>query len=392
MDAKVVGSNSMKILLVGNYTPDRQHSMQRFAAMLHEGLRAAGHEVRLLTPRPILNWKARNDDEHSPRFRTAGKWIAYADKFVAFPASLRRAVQAADVVHICDHSNAMYVAHMEGKPHVVTCHDLLAVRGALGESTDCPATATGRVLQRWILKSLRRAQMVACVSRATRGDLLRLAGKQMEKRSCVVPLGVASTMRPLAQKEAQERLNKVLGRSGRPFLLNVGSSLARKNRDGTLRIFKRISQQMDCDLVFAGEPLSAELKRLKTEIGLNGNVIEVPQPDDGTLEALYSGAFALLYPTKFEGFGWPALEAQQCGCPVISSDSTSLPEVVGEGGFLRDPEDEEGFALDTLKLADAGVREQLVERGFENVKRFTPERMVNSYIEIYRGLCAQNGN
>lgn len=382
----------MKVLLVGNYTPDRQRSMQRFAAMLYQGLRSAGHDAQLLNPEALLNWRARKGAEASSRLGKANKWVGYADKYIAFPASLRKAVEAADVVHVCDHSNAMYVTQAMGKPNLVTCHDLLAVRGALGESTDCPATATGRILQRWILKSLKRAQMVACVSAATRADLLRLAGKEMETRSCVVPLGVVPTMRRLAQGEAAHRLDKVLGYRGRPFLLNVGSSLARKNRDGTLRIFKKISQQMDCDLVFAGEPLSPELKKLKAEIGLNGNVIEVPQPDDDTLEALYNSAFALLYPTKFEGFGWPALEAQTCGCPVLSSASTSLPEVVGAGGFLRDPEDEDGFAQDALKLTDLKVRDELVERGFDNVRRFTPERMVNSYIEIYQRLCAQSGN
>ena len=96
---------------------------------------------------------------------------------------------------------------------------------------------------------------------------------------------------------------------------------------GALRIFKKVSERFDCDLIFAGEPLSDELKRVKKEIGLNGRVIEVPRPSDAMLEALYNRAFALLYPTKYEGFGWPAIEAQTCGCPVISSQSTSIPEV-----------------------------------------------------------------
>lgn len=314
------------------------------------------------------------------------------DKFVVFPTKLRRAAAWADVVHICDHSNAMYVAHLEGKPHVVTCHDLLAVRGALGEKTDCPATATGKILQGWILRSLQRAQLIACVSAATRADLLRLAGEQMQSKSCVVLLSIAPTMRRLTANEARERVAKLLGERRKPFLLNVGSSLTRKNRDGALRIFKKISERIDCDLVFAGEPLSPELRRLKSEIGLNGNVIEIAQPDDETLEALYSGAFALLYPTKFEGFGWPAIEAQMCGCPVVSSASTSIPEVVGDTALLRAPADENGFAEDVLKLTDRRTREQYVARGFENVKRFAPERMVSDYIEIYQRLCDRNGN
>jgi len=397
----------MKILLVGNYEPDRQHSMQRFAKMLHDGLSAAGHDARWIKPEPKLGRATLSSARRATGQTTSGglgsharraedsaalpnKWLGYLDKFILFPPKLRSAARWADVVHICDHSNAMYVAHLAGKPHVVTCHDLLAVRGALGEATDCPATSTGKILQRWILRSLRRAQMVACVSAATRADLLRLAGKEMESRSCVVMLGVAPTVHRVEADRVRERLKQHLGEITKPFLLNVGSSLARKNRDGALRIFKQVSQRLVCDLVFAGEPLSPELRRLKSEIGLNGNVIEVPQPDDETLQALYSGAFALLYPTKFEGFGWPAIEAQTCGCPVVTSASTSIPEVVGSAALLRAPEDEAGFAADVLKLTDARLREELVARGFENVKRFTPERMVNDYIEIYGKLCAGN--
>ena len=374
----------MKILLVGNYLSDRQQSMQRFAAMLREGLNARGHEVELLLPPPIFG--------RVKRPATVHKWLAYLDKYIVFPRMLRRAARRADVVHICDHSNAMYVRAIGDKPHVVTCHDLLAVRGALGDQTDCPASFTGRMLQRWILRSLKRAQMVACVSSATRADLLRLAGNDIAARSCVVMLGVAATLSRKNSKEADALLAGLPRAQGRPFLLNVGSNLQRKNRDGALRIFKKVSEKFDCDLIFAGEPLSDELKRVKKEIGLNGRVIEVARPTDAMLEALYNRAFALLYPTKYEGFGWPAIEAQTCGCPVLSSQSTSIPEVVGDSALLRAPEDEQGFATDVLRLTEGSLREQLIARGFENVKRFTPERMVNDYIELYQKVCTRSSN
>ena len=383
----------MKILLIANFLPDRQRSMQRFAVMLRDGLRAHGHKVRVIHPRPVLSRKLRIRVLTQSQKSFISKWLAYLDKFILFPRTLRRAVKWADVVHVCDHSNAMYVADLGGKPHLVTCHDLLAVRGALGENTDCPATLTGKILQHWILRSLRRASMVVCVSSATRADLLRLAGKQMEDRSCVVMPGVTPSMHPLTSEEAVRRLAEVpMAPGSRPFLLNVGSNLSRKNRDGTLRIFKKISRQFDCDLVFAGDPLSPELKQLKSDIGLNGNVLEVPHPSDATLEALYSHAFALLYPTKFEGFGWPAIEAQTCGCPVVASQSTSIPEVVGESALLRAPEDEEGFANAVLTLTDDDLRRQFITRGLENVKRFTVERMANDYIRIYQELCARNSS
>ena len=380
----------MKILLVANYLPDRQQSMQRFATMLRDGLRSCGHKVRVVHPRPVLSRRVGRGVPTTPGMAVLSKWLAYIDKFVLFPRTLRRAAKWADVVHICDHSNAMYVSELSRKPHLVTCHDLLAVRGALGENTDCPATFTGKILQRWILRSLRRAQMVVCVSSVTRSDLLRLA-PETEERSCVVLSGVTPNVHALSHEESARRLRENAASVGkRPFLLNVGSNLSRKNRDGALRIFKRVSQRFDCDLVFAGDPLSPELKQLKSEISLNGNVLEVPHPSDATLEALYSSAFALLYPTKFEGFGWPAIEAQLCGCPVVSSQSTSIPEVVGDAALLRAPDDEEGFATDVLTLTDENLRQRLIARGFQNVKRFTSERMVNDYLEIYQKLCAPN--
>lgn len=370
----------MNVLLVGNYLPDRQHSMLRFANLLREGLRQAGHEVRLIHPEPRFA-RAR-----------ANKWLAYVDKFLVFPRALRRQAQWADVVHICDHSNAMYVAHLERKPNVITCHDLLAVRGALGEATDCPASFTGKILQRWILRSLQRAQMIACVSSATRADLIRLAGEEVHQRSRLVLLGVSPTLHLAGDNRTRSRLEAIGVRADRPFLLNVGSNLARKNRDGALRIFGQVAQRLNCDLVLAGEPLSPELKQLKRSIGLNGNVIEVSQPDDATLQALYSHALALLYPTKFEGFGWPAIEAQSCGCPVVASKATSLPEVLGDSGLLRAPQDEAGFAQDVIQLADPQTRAHFVARGFENVKRFAPERMVNDYVQLYQEVCARSSN
>ncbi len=371
----------MKILLVGNYLPDRQESMQRFATMLRDGLGALGHEVQLLHPPSVFGG-----------FSVGGKWLAYIDKYILFWYGLRRAAKRSDVVHICDHSNAMYVAALAGQPHLVTCHDLLAVRGALGEQTDCPASLTGRLLQRWILRSLKRAQRVACVSTATHDDLLRLAGDRMAARSSVVMLGVAGTLGRKNRAEADALLAGLPREPGRPFLLNVGSNLRRKNREGALRIFKKVSERFDCDLIFAGEPLSDELKRVKKEIGLNGRVIEVPRPSDAMLEALYNRAFALLYPTKYEGFGWPAIEAQTCGCPVISSQSTSIPEVVGDSALLRPVEDEQGFATAVLSLTEGTLREQLIARGFENVKRFTPSRMVNDYLELYQKVCTRRSN
>src|SRR5215212_1108299 len=127
--------NEPMVLLLGNYPLDQQQSMQRFSAMMLDGLTARGIEAEVVAPRPVLG-----------NIRLLGrfvqKWLGYIDKYVFFPRELRRRVAAGpsqSLVHICDHSNAVYVKACRPAPVVVTCHDLLAVRGGLGEDTDCPA-------------------------------------------------------------------------------------------------------------------------------------------------------------------------------------------------------------------------------------------------------------
>src|SRR5881409_3777306 len=150
------------VLLIGNYPPDRQQSMRRFGTMMLQGLNNSGIAAKLIAPQARFG-----------KFRGAGsfvaKWLGYIDKFVLFPRQLQTALakEKPSVVHICDHSNAMYDGWIEHVPVVVTCHDLLAVRGALGEETNCPASPTGKILQRWILRGLRRASEVVCESQAS---------------------------------------------------------------------------------------------------------------------------------------------------------------------------------------------------------------------------------
>src|SRR5437667_12042318 len=190
------------VLLIGNYPLDRQQSMQRFGTMMLNGLNASGISAKLITPRPSFG-----------KFRGAGsfvaKWLGYIDKFVLFPRQLRASLtkERSSIVHICDHSNAMYGGSAAQTPVVVTCHDLLAVRGALGEETNCPASVTGRILQRWILRGLRRATFIACDSQATRDDALRLVRRDSASPKIeVVTLGLNYPYRKLSQTEASARL------------------------------------------------------------------------------------------------------------------------------------------------------------------------------------------
>lgn len=370
------------VLLIGNYEIDRQQSMQRFGNMMLEGLAAAGVAAELIKPRAVLG-----------NFSGAGsfvaKWLAYVDKFVLFPRQLRANLREKPaLVHICDHSNAMYAQHVRGIPVVVTCHDFLAVRGALGEETDTPASSTGRFLQRWIVAGLHRATALACVSRTTRDDAQRfIKPTNAQPQLHVIPLGLSYGFRQLERQEAEARLRGIAGlEADKPFVLHVGSNLRRKNREAILRIFARCRDQWPGQLVFAGEPLNDALSQQARELGIADRVVQVRAPSNEHLEALYNCAGAFLFPSRFEGFGWPIIEAQTCGCAVICSSTQPMGEIAGSGAMLREPADEEGFAHDLLRLLKPGAREEWSARALANAQRFTTARMISDYVALYRAL------
>jgi glycosyltransferase involved in cell wall biosynthesis len=373
------------VLLIGNSPADQQHSMQRFGAMMLTGLTNAEVHAELIRPAPILG-----------RFKLAGqliaKWLGYIDKFVLFRPRLKRALaKKPAVIHICDHSNAMYAPRFGNIPVVTTCHDLLAVRGALGEQTECPASATGRILQRWIRRSLGRADVIASISSATAADVERLiiCGKARPRHE-IVPLGLNYPYRQLALKVALERLSRIDNFNiDLPFVLHVGSNERRKNRDAVVRIFAMCKKKWNGRLVFAGDELNPGTQSLAKELGVSDRITQVQSPNSETLETLYNCALALLYPSRFEGFGWPIIEAQACGCPVICSNTGPLPEAAGEAGLFHDVNDESGFAADLLRLTDPTERQRWSEKSLWNAAGFSAEKMVARYIDIYRSLGAK---
>lgn len=372
------------ILLIGNYPLDRQQSMQRFALMMLAGLQNAGIPAELIQPSPFFG-----------RFRFAGsfvaKWLGYLDKFVLFRRQLvHKLRERPSVVHICDHSNAMYARFIRDVPVVVTCHDLLAVRGALGEDTGCPASLTGKFLQRWIVSGLRKAEVIVADSLATLDDAKRVVGQQHGRPKMEnVTLGLSYPFHKLPAAETRNRLSEVSTLNPQyPFVLHVGSNVAYKNRAGVLRIFAASGNQWNGRLVFAGEPLSDSLRSLGRSLGIADRIVELPGVSNELLEALYNGAVALLFPSSAEGFGWPIAEAQACGCPVLCVNRAPMNEVAGSAGLTHSLDDEAGFAADILRLTNPAERDLWSAKSLENAQRFSVTRMISEYGAVYRSLAA----
>ena len=372
----------MRIILIGNYRPDDQESMQRFAHMLAEGFGRAGLATEMWLPTVFFGKLARQTTFG------LGKWLGYLDKWVLFPLVLRwrsRGRAGAERrFHICDHSNAPYLRHLPAAQTGITCHDVLAIRGGLGHADAyVAASRLGRVLQTWILGSLRRAERLAAVSHFTLGQLHELA----------IPANPAADWRvihnafnarfwPMPAGQAAPLLRAAGLDPTQPFLLHVGSDLPRKNRALLLEMAAALGSRWAGLLCFAGAPPEPALLARADALGLRGRVVAVAGPAHDTLVALYSTCAAFVFPSYSEGFGWPVIEAQACGAPVLASSVAPMPEVSGGAARHADPDDAPAFAAAFLDVLAGPARPELVRAGLANCQRFAPAAMTAAYLDL----------
>lgn len=371
----------MKILLIGNYKSLHQQSMLLFAELLHRGMQEAGHDVRLIYPPAVLG-RLRNGETG------LAKWIGYIDRYILFPPLLRMQKRWADVVHVC--ADAIYIPHLRGTPSVVTCHDVLPIRAAMGQISESSLSFTGRMYQRWFLRSLKKAQSVVCVSRQTREEAL-LVGLLSSAQMRVVHNGLNYPYRTMALKQALPLVQALGINTEQPFFLHVGGNHWNKNRMGVIRIFSELIKYpayRTHNLVMAGKALTPELRQLANRLDIEQRVIEQVGPSNEELRALYSTSEALLFASLQEGFGWPIIEAQACECPVITTNRAPMTEVGGRAAIYIDPADEREAA----KAIAAGLtaRKRLKAAGIANAARYSAERMIDGYIHSYRSAIRRH--
>lgn len=365
----------MRILLVSNYKPDLQASMARYAELLHRELQQRGYTVQLIYPPPLAGRLFGPDNR---LFR----WLGYLDKFVFFPPVLWFRSRAADIVHVCDHSNSFYLAWTGKAVNLITAHDALAIRSALGHFPQNPTRWSGVRLQRWILRGLARAQNIVCVSEKTKGDFEDLLPSGA--RMTVIPNPPDRKFRP-ARMEDVAAVREMCGLAAKDeYLLHVGKDNWYKNRPGVLRIMaelRRIPRFERVKLIMAGSSLGGDLATMAREVG---DVVECVQPSDEQLTCLYTGALALLFPSVEEGFGWPILEAQACGCPVITTARSPMMDVARGAAILIEPESPAAAAAaiaERIHEADS-----LRQAGLENVQRYSLNDAMNRYCDLYQQL------
>ncbi len=265
---------------------------------------------------------------------------------------------------------------------VVTVHDLGYLR-----YPEAHTTAQRIYLRLSTVWSARAASHLIAVSAATRSDLVRLAGISPD-RITVVHHGVAERFRqPVADST---RARTIVG-GDEPYFLYVGTVQPRKNLVRVIEAFANASKRLAGAapiLVIAGKRgwLSEGIARRAAELGIADRVRFAGYVADDDLPALYREALAFVFPSLYEGFGMPVLEAMACGAPVLTSNSSSLPEVAGNAALIVDPLDTGAITEGMVRLAcDAALRHELRQRGYQRAAQFTWNRCAEETLRVLYG-------
>ncbi|MCB0214592.1 MAG: glycosyltransferase family 4 protein [Anaerolineae bacterium] len=244
-------------------------------------------------------------------------------------------------------------------------------------------------LTTWVRRSVDQADHVIAISKATAHDLIELYQTDPQKISILYP-GITSEFYPMNDPLGITIIRAKYNLGQKPFILSVGTVQPRKNYQRLIQAFAQI--KADVLLVIAGGPgwqADEIFKEVKNQ-GLTDRVRFLGFVPDADLPYLYNAATLFIYPSLYEGFGLPALEAMACGTPVIASNRSSLPEVVGSAGLLIDPFDTEAIAhaMATL-LFDEDLYHKLSKAGHARAATFSWDKMAAELSDLYQKLLTE---
>jgi len=341
------------------------------------------HELRLFYG---LGWSDQVRTTPLPGARTMFSWArrfipnSYAVRHYLQDRQFRRGAPrgAFDVYH-----EPNYLGYSFQGPTVLTCHDLSWIRFPQAHPVERVAA-----MNRYFEPNLRRASLVLTDSDFVKGEVVQVFGIDPQ-RIVTVPLGVSPLFRPLAEQDTAPLMQR-LDLSHGSYLLAVGTLEPRKNLVTALRAYAGLpeAEQKAFPLVLAGIKgwHNEELDREMAPLVASGRVRLTGYLSREDLAALVAGAAALVYPSIYEGFGLPPLEAMACGVPTIVANVASLPEVVGDTGLLiDDPYDQDSLREAMRRLLESpALRAELGARALQRAAAFTWEACTRQTVAAYR--------
>jgi glycosyltransferase involved in cell wall biosynthesis len=354
---------------IGRYTRELIKALAQHDQTADYRLFAAGFTNQTLPPIPGRNFK------WTPS-RINPVWFARFWHRLQIPLPIETWTGRIKLLHAPDFT---LPPTRRGTCTILTVHDLSFVREPEAFTANLRA-----YLNKIVPRSINRADLVLADSEATRQDIIDIYGTT-DTKIRVLYSGVDDHFYPVNDLDVLSQMLKKYNIGTKPYVLSVGTVQPRKNYDRLIEAFHRLNLP-DLKLVIAGGKgwMDAPLYKRVTQLGLQDRVQFLGFTPDEDLPALYSAARAFAYPALYEGFGLPPLEAMACGIPVLVSNRSSLPEVVGSAALMVDPLDIEAIT-DGLRqlLDDDKLRHTLVNRSQLRVQMFTWQTAARKLHETY---------
>lgn len=365
--------------------------MPRFASMIEQGMQERGHKVDVVTANPYFY--------NIPLPFSLKKWMGYIDQFILFPFffRLKLANYPENTLFVfSDHALGPWVSLVANRPHVIHCHDFLAQLSAEGKIKGNKTGFTGRFYQQYIRRGYRKGKFFISVSQKTEKDLL----SYLKEKPFISKVVYNGFNRPF------HRLNKIKSREFLKqktnldlidgFILHVGGNQWYKNRAGLIEIYSnwRKTSSKQLPLLMVGKKPDSIVLNSYNNSCFKKDIYFLADFDDEEVLHAYSAASLLLFPSLAEGFGWPIIEAMNCGCPVITTSVAPMTEVGGNAAFYiplkPETEGEIGIwekicseMIEKIISFNTDQLEFLHLSGISNCERFNTDKCIDEIEEIY---------
>ncbi|OWW26225.1 hypothetical protein B4Q04_00640 [Zobellia sp. OII3] len=383
----------MKIVLLNHHEQFMGYSMTRYANYLCEGMKQRGHDCEIWYPKSYL----------AKRFFPQGikKWLRYCDQFLIFPIYflIRSSRHPKTTIYVLvDQALGMWMPLIKNRKHVVHCHDFTALKSSLGEIKENPTGLTGKMYQKLILKGFKQAKCFISVSKHTQKELNFFLEKTPSINEQVYN-ALDTMFKPGSVKDIRLELCQHLGLSlEEGYILHVGGNDFYKNRIGVIALYNawRKKTKKSIPLLMIGYAPSLKIKKYFESSPYKHDIHFLKDVDNNLLLKAYQGAKVFVFPSLYEGFGWPVAEAMASGSPVITTNEAPMNEVGGDAAIYIDKcslhENISKWAVKSaeileyiLSISDS-ERVKLVEASLLNSKRFEPDRLLQKIEKIYKQI------
>lgn len=380
-----------KVAILWDIPRHHQNSMDRYANRLSNHLQSNVKDRdwnfnnliprRIRLPIPFTNMK----------YDKVNHVKDIIERFIIYPVNAF--FTHADLYHIIDHGYGHLAYGLPNRRLVITCNDLMTLRIAEGAIPGVSIPRSSVKKFRWIVAGLQRADAIIAISCSTKKDIVNFLNIPEEKIH-VIYMGVDEQFKQLQECEEMLRLRDLVSLpEDCKVIMHVSGVTPYKNIEGVLRTLALLVRNFDSNvhLLRVGGLLQDEHWRLAKQLRIESNIHEAGHLGDQDLVIAYNLADVFLFPSWWEGFGLPPLEAMACGTPVVVSDRASLPEVVGDAGVITAPTDYMGMATAIRKIFEEDEwRQLLTTRGLAQSTKFTWDQTALKTFCLYQQIFAQN--